>query len=104
MQFLLTGYDGTDEKALDRRLAVREDHIERNDKLRDAGNLLYAVAILDQAGKMIGSCLIYEFDNRAALDEWLKEEPYVTGNVWQKIEISPCRVGPSFAGRKTLNV
>ncbi len=44
MQFLVTGYDGTDEKALDRRLAVREDHVERNDKLRDAGHLLYAVA------------------------------------------------------------
>jgi uncharacterized protein YciI len=104
MQFLVTGYDGTDEKALNRRLAVREEHIERNDKLRDSGNLLYAVAILDQADKMIGSSLIYEFDSRGQLDEWLKEEPYVTGDVWRKIEISPCRVGPSFAGRKTLQV
>ena len=104
MQFLVTGYDGTDEKALDRRMAVREDHIERNDKLRDAGHLLYAVAILDHSNKMIGSCLIYDFDTRDQLDEWLKEEPYVTGNVWQKIEINPCRVGPSFAERKTLPV
>jgi len=104
MQFLVTGYDGTDEKALDRRLAVRQNHIERNDELRDAGHLLYAVAILDQADKMVGSCMIFEFDSREALNEWLKEEPYIIGNVWQKIEISPCRVGPSFAGRKTLQV
>ena len=97
MQFLLMGYDGTDEKALDRRMAVREAHIERNDKLRDEGHLLFAVAILDQAGKMIGSSLVYEFDKREDLDQWLKVEPYITGKVWEKIEIMPCRVGPSFA-------
>jgi uncharacterized protein len=100
MQFLLIGYDGTDEQALPRRLAVRESHIARNDELRDAGHLLYAVAILDDNGKMIGSVLIYEFDSRSELDEWLKQEPYLTGNVWQKMEIQSCRVGPTFAGLK----
>jgi uncharacterized protein len=102
MQFLVIGYDGTDEQALPRRLAVRERHIARNDELRDAGNLLYGVAILDGDGKMIGSVLIYEFGSRTELDEWLKQEPYVTGNVWQKIEIQPCRVGPTFAALKNV--
>jgi uncharacterized protein YciI len=103
MQFLLIGYDGTDAAALDRRMAVREEHIARNDKLKEDGHLHFAVAILDEGGKMIGSSLIYEFDKKEDLDQWLKEEPYVFGNVWQKIEISPCRVGPTFAKQTTLH-
>jgi hypothetical protein len=28
----------------------------------------------------------------------LQTEPYVTGGVWQSIDVEPCRVGPSFVG------
>ena len=28
-----------------------------------------------------------EFEDRAALDEYLNNEPYVTEGVWQKIEV-----------------
>jgi uncharacterized protein YciI len=98
MQFLLTGYDGPDAEALDRRLAVRDQHIALGDVLRDAGNMLYGGALLDEDDKMIGSVLILDFAGRDELDAWLKVEPYVTGNVWQRIEIQPFRVGPSFVG------
>ncbi len=97
MQFLVIGYDGTDEKALERRLAVRAAHIALGDKLRDAGKMLYGAAILDDSEKMIGSILVCQFESRQELDQWLKEEPYVTGQVWQEIEVKPCKVGPSFA-------
>ena len=97
MQFLLIAYDGTDDKALDRRMAVRHEHVERNDELRDEGNLLFGAAILDDYGKMIGSTLVYDFEKRSDLDQWLEKEPYVTGKVWERIDIVPCRVGPSFA-------
>jgi uncharacterized protein YciI len=100
MQFLVIGHDGTDEKALERRLAVREAHIALGDKMRDAGKMLYGAAILDHQSKMIGSVLICEFDSREDLDEWLKKEPYVIGGVWQKTEIHNCKVGPSFVGLK----
>lgn len=98
MQFLVLGYDGSDAQALERRLAVRDAHIALGDKMRDAGKMLYGAAILDDSGKMIGSVLICEFPSRAELDEWLKVEPYVTGKVWQKIEVQNCKVGPSFVG------
>jgi len=104
MQFLVIGYDGTDEKALERRLAVREAHIALGDKMRDAGKMLYGAAILDEQSKMTGSVLICEFDSRAELNEWLKEEPYLTGDVWQQIEIHNCKVGPSFVGLKPQQV
>jgi uncharacterized protein YciI len=102
MQFLVIGRDGTDEKALERRLAVREAHIALGDKMRDVGKMLYGAAILDEQNKMIGSVLICEFDSRAELDRWLEQEPYVTGNVWHQIEIQNCKVGPSFAGLKVV--
>ena len=98
MQFLVLGYDGTDEEALNRRLAVREAHIKLGDELRDSGNLLYGVAMLSDEGMMKGSMLVADFPNRAALDAWLAEEPYVTGKVWEKVEVIPCKVGPSFEG------
>jgi uncharacterized protein YciI len=41
---------------------------------------------------MIGSMIVYEFPDRAALDNKLKEEPYVVNGVWEKIEIRPYRL------------
>lgn len=96
MQFLLIAYDGTDDGAFDRRMAARPAHIELGDKMRDEGKLHFGTAILDDSGKMIGSMLVAEFDDRSGLDKWLEIEPYVAGKVWEKIEVRPCRIGPSF--------
>ena len=96
MQFIVLGYDGTDAGAIERRLAVREAHIALGDTLRDAGHLLYGAAMLNDNGAMSGSVLIADFDSRDKLDEWLQEEPYVTGKVWERVEVTPCKVGPSF--------
>ncbi len=97
MQYLIVAHDGTDQDALNRRMLVREAHIKLGDDLVASGNLLFGVAILNSEGRMVGSVLVAEYPSRMELDAWLKTEPYVTGGVWQKIEISECRVGPSFA-------
>jgi uncharacterized protein YciI len=96
MQFMVTGLDGSDEHALNRRLAAREAHIARSDQLVQTGNMLYGVALLDEHDRMIGSVMIVDFPYRAGVDAWLQSEPYVTGAVWQTIDVKPCRVGPSF--------
>ncbi len=101
MQFLVLGYDGDDDQSLARRMAVREAHIALGDKLRDEGKLLYGAAILDDNDKMIGSVLLCDFESRNELDQWLEQEPYVTGDVWRKIDVQKCRVGPSFVGLKS---
>lgn len=95
---MLLGHDGEDDAALDRRLAVRERHLALGDRLAAEGTLLFAAAILDANDTMIGSMLILEFPSRAELDAWLEVEPYVTGDVWREIEISPVRVGRSVTG------
>ena len=53
MQFILIAYDGSDEGALDRRLAVRAAHLESAQKLAELGKWLYAAGILDDAGNQI---------------------------------------------------
>ena len=96
MQFIVIAYDGTDEEALSRRLAVREEHIKLGDKMVAKDHMLHGGAILDDEGNMIGSVLVCDFPSRKELDAWLKIEPYVTGNVWQNIEVKPYRIGQSF--------
>ncbi|MGB8960457.1 MAG: YciI family protein [Pseudonocardiaceae bacterium] len=95
MQFMLLGYDGKDGNALGRRLAARERHLELGDQLAAEGKLHFAAAILDTEGTMIGSMLALEFPSRAEFDAWLTIEPYVTGDVWREIEISPVRIARS---------
>jgi uncharacterized protein YciI len=92
MQFLLIGYDGTDADALNRRLNVREEHLAGAAMQKKTGEILVGGAILDEAGKMIGSMIVYDFPDRYTLDDKLKEEIYITAGVWEKIEIQPFRM------------
>ena len=91
MQFLITAYDGKDEDAQARRSAARQAHIEGAKDLLAGGQVLIGGAILNDADEMIGSSLVVEFENRKALDHWLNNDPYVTGNVWQDITVQPFR-------------
>lgn len=92
MQFMVVAYDGTDEQALARRLAVRSAHLDGAAALKESGNLIAGGAILDDAGEMIGSTTYVEFESRAELDAWLAQDPYVTGDVWRDITITPIRL------------
>lgn len=96
MQFIVSAWDGTDSMALERRLAARPAHLELGHRLRAAGRHLYGAALLDESGRMVGSVIIAEYASRAELDNWLAEEPYVTEKVWGKVDVRPCRLGPSF--------
>ena len=94
MQFIVIAHDGTDEKALERRLAVREAHLKSARQMFDSGKWLYAAGILSDDGKMIGSMIVCDFPSREELEQWLKEEPYVVGNVWKQINVNRAQVAP----------
>jgi len=64
--------------------------------MSDEKKHLYAAALLDDDGNMIGSLLVVDFPTREELDDYLTIEPYVIGKVWEKIEIKPCKVGSMF--------
>jgi hypothetical protein len=92
MQFLLLAYDGTDPEALQRRLNVRDEHLRKISGLKKAGEFLFGGAMLDESGKMIGSMIVYDFPDRQSLEVRLKDEPYLTEKIWDKIEIWPFRL------------
>jgi len=94
MQFLLRAQDFTDEQALERRMTARPFHFETARKLKADGNFVIGGAVLNEAGKMVGSMMVVEFPDETALQAWLQNDPYVTGRVWnpETIEIRPFRV------------
>jgi uncharacterized protein YciI len=92
MDFLVIARDGTDAGALERRLAAREAHLAGARQMVADGKMPVGGAILDDAGRMVGSMTVVSFPDRAALDAWLAEDPYVRQGVWQSIEVHPFRI------------
>ena len=93
--YILRALDYTDEGAKDRRMQVRNDHFAYLDPKVAEGLAICGGAVLDDAGKMIGSTIVFNC-SRQELDEYLKSEPYVTGKVWEKLEINEYKLGPAF--------
>lgn len=91
MQFLILGRDGNDPEAPVRRQKVRDDHLAGMRQLKVTGHFVFGGALLDEQGGMIGSAIVFDFPDRAALDAWLAKDPYVTGNVWQHVDVRPFR-------------
>ncbi|HEX5380677.1 YciI family protein [Acinetobacter tibetensis] len=84
-----TDQDGTVEK----RLAVRPQHLARLEQLDAEGRLIVAGAMPKdpsnpQAG-FYGSTIIVDFDSREALDVWLQDEPFLKEGVYAQIEVKP---------------
>ncbi len=92
MQFIVIAYDAKDEGALERRLSVREKHLEFAAKMFASGKWLFASALLDDDGNMNGSVIACEFPTEEELKkEWLDKEAYVLGNVWEDITIKKAK-------------
>ena len=88
MQFIVKAYDG--DGMLDKRMEVRPRHMEGMKAL--GKQAICAGGLLDDEGRMKGSALVMEFESRAALDEYLKNEPYVVEGVWQMAEVETMNV------------
>ncbi|APX63771.1 MULTISPECIES: YciI family protein [Acinetobacter] len=84
-----TDQEGTVEK----RLAIRPQHLERLQKLNDEGRLIVAGAMPKEPGNpqagFYGSTIIVDFDSREALEEWLQEEPFLKEGVYAHIDVKP---------------
>ena len=88
MQYIIRAYDG--ENMLQKRMEVRPRHLENMAKVN--GKVICAGGLLDEEGKMKGSILIMEFDDRAGLDQYLATEPYITEHVWEKVKVDSMNV------------
>ena len=88
MQFIIKAYDG--EGMLEKRMNARPRHL--NSIKRLGRQVICAGGLLDDEGRMKGSALVLEFPDRAALNEYLANEPYVVEGVWEKVEIEVMNV------------
>ena len=101
MQFLVLGYDGKDAEALERRMAVREQHLAGSERMYAEGRWQDSGALLDDEGTMIGSFIVCDYASRETLEsQWLNHEPYVTGGVWKRIEIHPVLISKRACSKR----
>ena len=91
-QYVIHAWDGTDEKALERRMSVRPVHLEGARKLKANGQFILGGAMLNEEGKMIGSTMVLQFETKEHLQQWIDSEPYIIEKVWEKIDIHLFRV------------
>ena len=79
------------------RMVARDAHLKVAKEMADNGKLLYAAAIINEKEQMAGSVIICEFDSKESLKkEWLDNEPYILGKVWEKVEIMRAQVPKLF--------
>lgn len=87
--YALIAYDTPD--SLPARLAARPAHLARLEALQAEGRLVLAgpcpVDEHDPAQGMVGSLVVVDFPDRASLNAWLAEEPYVHAGVYQRVEV-----------------
>jgi uncharacterized protein YciI len=91
-QYLITGHDFTDEGAIERRLQVRQQHLDGVRALKATGNFVIGGAMLDATGKMIGSTMIVQFETEEALNDWKENEIYITARVWERVDVQAFKV------------
>ncbi|GAB3996131.1 hypothetical protein GCM10028807_38100 [Spirosoma daeguense] len=91
MRYVVHAYDYTDADALSRRMAARPAHFEYARQLKANGQFVLGGALLDSAGKMIGSMLLLEMETEEQLNTYLKTDPYIVAGVWEKIDVKPFR-------------
>ncbi len=88
MHFLVVATDGTDADAPARRARARPAHVAVIGQLKDAGHFTLGGHTLDDAERIIGSAVIFEFPSRAELDAYLAREPYAVQGVWQHVTVT----------------
>lgn len=95
MFYAISGEDIPD--SLEKRLAVRPEHLERIKVLQEEGRLILAgpYPAIDSpdpgpAG-FSGSLIVAEFESLEAAQSWAEADPYVTSGVYGKVTVRPFR-------------
>ena len=75
--------------ALEIRMANRPMHVEYLTSYN--GKLLFAGPLLDDKEAMIGSLLVLDVADRAAMDTFLKNDPYAKAGLFQSVPVHGMR-------------
>lgn len=89
--YVLIGHDVPDSTTL--RQQHRPAHFARLTKLHEQGRLLVAgptpSAHNTKAATMTGSVIIAEFQDDAAVQAWVSEEPFLINGIYSHVDIKP---------------
>ena len=96
MNFVVNGYDFTDDKALERRMSVREQHMATILEMKNSGKIVFAAAKIDKKGNMCGSTIYLEVESEDEVERYLDKEVYISGKVWDKVTVEICKIPPLF--------
>lgn len=83
------------ENALEKRLKVREKHLERLTALKAEGRLMVAgpLPAVDSENPgdagFTGSLVIAEFDSLVEAKQWADADPYIAGGVYKGSTVKP---------------
>jgi uncharacterized protein YciI len=91
-QYVIIARDGTDEKALDRRMETRPVHLAGARQLKADNHFVLGGAILNDTGQMEGSVMIVQFETEEQFQNWYNNEPYIKAGVWKTVEVKPFKV------------
>jgi uncharacterized protein YciI len=95
MVFVVIAHDARDAEAPARRMETRPRHMARIGPRAEQGELVCGVALLDKpGGAMVGSVMVIDLPDEAAVRAWLAEDPYMKEGVWKDVTILPGRVAP----------
>ncbi len=95
MWYAIIGFDAPN--SLDKRLAVRPEHLARLQALQDDGRLLLAgpfpaVDAIDPGpAGFTGSLIVAEFASLQVAQEWAASDPYAATGVFRQISVQPFR-------------
>ncbi len=91
-QFLIIAKEEKDKDALQRRLSVRQNHLDRLKVEREKAIFITGGATLDEQGAMNGSMLVIELEDIEAAHNWISADPYILEKVWGSFEVLPFRM------------
>lgn len=93
MWYVIIGEDH--DNSLEKRLSVRDQHLQRLNALKQDNRLLLAgpnpATDSEEPGNagFTGSIIIAQFDSLQAAKQWAGEDPYVSAGVYQNVTVKP---------------
>lgn len=91
---VVIAWDGTDEGAPARRMAVRDRHLGVITPWAAAGRLSLGVPLFAPDGRALGSLMVLGNEDEVGAKEYLAEEPFAREGVWMRYDLRPFRIAP----------
>lgn len=93
MLYVIVGTDN--ENSLEKRLAIRPEHIKRLQALKDQGRLVlsgpFPAIDSDDPGTagFTGSLIVADFDSLEEAEMWANSDPYLQNGVYHSVSVKP---------------